>query len=42
MKRVGLELHIISQKNSSYFVLFNTEDANGKIHVKEKRLEYEL
>lgn len=42
MKRVGLELHITSQTDSPYFVLFNVEDANGKIKAKEKTLEYEL
>jgi hypothetical protein len=31
MKRVGLELHIISHTNSPHFVLFDVEDANGKI-----------
>ena len=40
MKRVGLELHITSHTNSSHFVLFNVEDANGKIEAKET-LEYE-
>jgi hypothetical protein len=40
MKRVGLELHLISQANSPYFVFLNIEDANGKIKAKEKTLEY--